>query len=165
MRALGGLVAGWLALGVIVIAGFAAGPALLGLERVFEPGSYRATPLWIAVALAIGLVAACAGGWLAARIGRGRGAPLALAVLVLVGAILSELRLTPEGAPVARPPEQSVLEALAASREHAREPLVTRVTNPLAGLLGVALGAALALLRREERATRGPPGAAGTGAA
>jgi hypothetical protein len=50
-----------------------------------------------------------------------------------------------------------VLDALSAAREHPREPLVTRVSNPLAGLLGLWIGAQLALRRgRKERGGTGP---------
>jgi hypothetical protein len=44
-----------------------------------------------------------------------------------------------------------VLEALSEAREHAREPLVTRVSNPLVGLAGLFLGAGLALRGRGQR--------------
>jgi hypothetical protein len=166
MRATAGVVAGWLTMGVLVMAGFAAGPMLLGVERVFEPGTYRAATLWIVLALFIGLLGAAAGGWVAARLGRGRAPVLVLAALMVLLTVSNELRRAPatDAPPVARPPQQSVFEALQASREHAREPLVTRVTNPIAGLLGLWIGAGLAL-RGGRKPRRDPPRAAGTDAA
>lgn len=151
MRAVGGFLAGWLAMGLVVIAGFLLLPLLLGIERVFEPGLYQATPLWIALAMPIGLAGGCAGGWLAARIG-GRGPVFALAALMLASTLLVELAREPDGPPAVRAADQSTFEALVAAREHAREPLVTRVTNPLVGLLGLGLGASLALRRSRKPA-------------
>ena len=153
MRAVAGFLAGWLAMGLVVFGLFLVGPLVLGIERVFEPGLYQATPLWIGLAMGIGLLGAMLGGWVAARLGRGRGPAVALAVLVVVSTILSELSRKPEtDATAVRPPGQSVLEVLMESREHAFEPLVTRVTNPIVGLLGLWLGASLALrgARRRE---------------
>jgi hypothetical protein len=153
MRAIVAVVAGWLTMVIVVMVLFVLGPLLLGLERVFEPGLYRATPLWIACGVAIGLLASALGGWVAARLGRGRGPVLALAVLVVVGTLASELTRKPLADPLAvRPPGQTAGEALRLSRKHSAEPLVTRVTNPIVGLLGLWIGASLALrgARRRE---------------
>lgn len=158
-RAVLGAVAGWLAMSALVMLGFTLGPLLLGLERVFEPGTYQATPLWIALAALIGLGGALAGGWIAARIGRSRGPLIALAVLVVVGTVVNEARAvrTRGVEPAARPAGQSVLDALSAAREHAREPLITRIGNPIAGLLGLWIGVQLALRRgRKARGGTGP---------
>lgn len=153
MRAIGAAFAGWLTMAVVVLVLFVLGSLLLGLERVFEPDLYRATPLWIVCGLGIGLLATALGGWVAARLGRGRGPVLALDVLVVVGTLASELSREPQAAaPGPRPPGQTVLEALKASRVHGVEPLVTRVTNPMVGLLGLWIGATLALRGSRRRA-------------
>ena len=145
MRSVLGVVAGWVTLALLVAAGFVLGPWLLGLERVFVPGEYRATPLWVYLAMGIGFVGALAGGYVATRIGRGRG-PVAVLLLVVLGSTaVSELtREAPSEAPPARPATESTLEALRAAQEHGEEPLLTRITNPLVGVLGLLLGARLA---------------------
>jgi hypothetical protein len=170
IRAIGAAVAGWLTMVFAVMTLFAIGPLVLGLERILEPWLYRATALWIVCGMAIGLLAAGLGGWVAARLGRGCAPVFALAVLVVVGTLAGELTREPEaGPPAVRPSGQSVHEALQGSREHAVEPLVTRVANPIVALLGLWLGATLALRGARRRAgdglRRDPPGAAGTAAA
>jgi len=149
-RAILGTVAGWVTMALVVMAGFVAGPLALGLDRVLEPGTYRATALWIGLAMGIGLIGGAAGGFVAARVSRGRGAVLALIALVLVGTLASELTREPApDPPIARPADQPALEALQAAQEHGEEPPITRVTNPLVGVAGLLLGAALA--RRGKR--------------
>lgn len=146
-QSLFGFVAGWFTMSVLVMGLFVAGPALLGVERVFEPGRWEATPLWIGLAMGIGFVGGAVGAWVGVRVGRGRGPAVAMGLVMLVaGAVaLTRPAPAPQGEPPARPEGLSFLEAMEGARQHGREPLVTRITNPLAGILGVALGAALAL--------------------
>lgn len=155
LRSISGFVLGWLVMGLLVMASFVVGPLVLGVERVLEPGTYEATTLWVVLAMGIGLVAGAAGGWVAARVGRGTGPVAALALLMVLSTACTELNRSPApepAAPVERPAEQDVMELLAGMQEHGREPLVTRIGNPLVGLLGLALGAGLALrgARRRE---------------
>src|SRR5688572_23345468 len=55
----------------------------LGADRVFAPGTWQTTPVWNVAGLVIGLVAAAAGGAVAAKVGRSCAPVLALAAIVL----------------------------------------------------------------------------------
>lgn len=145
MRSILGFLAGWVAMSLVVMGLFLLGPMALGVERVFEPERYEASTLWVVLAMGIGVLGGFTGGWVGARVGRGRGAVLALATVLVIASIRSAFAPVSSAEPAPRPPGQSVLEALQGAREHGREPLVTRVTNPLVGLIGLALGASLAL--------------------
>lgn len=142
VRNIVGFVAGYIAIGVVVMGGFVAGPLLLGIDRVIAPGTYQATPLWLWIALAIGLVGAIVGGAVCRAIARSRTPAYVLMALVLVVGLAMAVRGKAASEDVApRPEGLSAMDVLRQAQEHGREPLFTKITNPLAGALGVLVGA------------------------
>lgn len=144
IRRILGPIVGYVVMAVVVMVGFVVGPMLLGVDLVLSKGTYNATPLWQWIAVGIGLVGAFAGGLVCRLVAR-RDIPcyvlIAIAVIPSSVAIIVYPPPPAEPAePAVRPDGLSVMEALRDSREHAREPLFTRITNPLAAGIGIGLG-------------------------
>jgi putative Mn2+ efflux pump MntP len=140
VRFIAAIVIGYLVMLVVVIGVFSAAYPLVGIDRLFEPGSYEAAPGWIALSFGVGLVAAMTAGSLCARIAPATAAPLWLAAIVLVLGGLMAIPVimsanTSRGGP--RPPGITMADAIA----HAEQPKWVALLNPLVGALGVLMGA------------------------
>ncbi len=141
IRMILGPIVGYIVMAIVVMVGFVVGPMLLGADMIFGKGTYNATPLWQSIAVGIGLVGAFAGGLVGRLVAR-RDIPcyVLLALAVIPSSIAICVYPPSPAEPAVRPDGLSVMEALRDSREHAREPLFTRITNPLAAGLGISLG-------------------------
>lgn len=112
---------------------------VMGSERAFLPDSYDVSPSWVGLSLVVGFLAAWVGGWVAARVGRGRGATLGLAGLVLLAGVVvavMETRHTPSETPLVRDRALSNTEAM----RQAQQPPWIAWVNPLIGVAGVLVG-------------------------
>ncbi len=78
------VVAGYAAMAVLVMVVFSLALATLGTSLVFVEGTTRPSGGWLAFSLVVSLVAAAAGGWVAARIGHQATAAKILAGVVLI---------------------------------------------------------------------------------
>jgi uncharacterized membrane protein YeaQ/YmgE (transglycosylase-associated protein family) len=119
---------------------FMAAYPLMGVDGLFEPGTYEAARGWILLSIGIGLVAAMAGGAVCARIAPATPAPLWLAAIVLVLGALMAIPVVMETDPArggVRPANVSMSEAMA----HARQPVWVALLNPILGAAGVLMGA------------------------
>ena len=145
VRAILSVIAGYVALFVVVMATFMVAVPALGTERVLAPGTYFPSPLWLVVSFALGLLAAIVGGWVCALIARAPKPPVALAVLVVVLGLVSAVfqMVSPDERPTVREGEVSMAEAM----QNARQPAWVAFLNPLVGAAGVLFGARLG--RRE----------------
>lgn len=140
VRFVGAIVVGYLVMMLAVIGIFTAAYPLIGIDRLFEPGSYEAARGWIVLSFAIGLVAAMTAGSVCARIAPATGAPLWLAAIVLVlGGLMAIPVLTSadETRGGVRPPNITMSEAMA----HAHQPVWVALLNPLVGAAGILMGA------------------------
>jgi hypothetical protein len=140
IRFIAAIVIGYLVMLVVVVGMFMAAYPLVGVDRLFEPGTYQAARGWILLSFAIGLVAAMTAGSLCARIAPATGAPLWLAAIVLVlgglMAIPAVMSANSErGGP--RPPGITMADAMA----HAEQPPWVALLNPLVGAAGILIGA------------------------
>jgi hypothetical protein len=149
VRAILGVIFGYVVMGALVFGALTAAWLVMGIDRVFEPGGYNATMTWSVLALAIGFVAAIAGGVICAVVAkRGSAAPSVLAGLVLViGLGMAGYAMTQKGKGEPPPPrtaETTMLEAM----QHAKEPTWVSFLNPVIGVLGVWTGAAMTGRRR-----------------
>ena len=110
----------------------------LGVDRVFEPGSYDVSTIWIVLMIVIALVGGILGGLTCAAISKSKGACMALAIIVLVvgmiAAIVTEMKEHPSAA---RSGDLSNLEAMT----KAQTPAWVCFVNPVLGAVAVMLGA------------------------
>jgi hypothetical protein len=139
LRIVGSVVAGYLVMALAIMVLFLLAYPMLGVDRLFAPGTYDAAPGWILLSFIVGFACAAAGGWVAARIAPGSG-PRWLAgvvlVLGLIAAVPAAMNSDPaRGGP--RPDGTSMADAMA----HARQPGWVALLNPLIGAVGVMVGA------------------------
>lgn len=146
-RFIGAIVLGYVVILVSVFGIFSAAYPLLGVDRLFEPGTYEAARGWIALSFAIGGLAAMAGGTVCARIAPATAAPVWLAAVVLVlGGLMAVPVIRSDDATRggARPPNVTMADVMA----HARQPVWVALLNPLVGAVGVLVGAGTRAIRR-----------------
>ncbi len=142
IRPAAAVILGYLTMAIAVMVAFAATYPVLGIDRLFAPGTYEAAGGWIALSFMLGLFSAAAGGWVCARIAPGTPAPQWLAAIVIVlGALLAvPVVMSPDSARGGtRPADATMSDAMT----HARQPTWVALLNPLVGAAGVLLGAGL----------------------
>ncbi len=133
-----GAVAGYLVMVIFILATFAGAFPLLGMDRLFAPGTYEASMGWIALSFVLGFAGALLGGWVAASVGgKSRAVPV-LAGLVLVFGIMSAIAAQSEAEPRGglRGPDPTMSDAM----NHARQPTWITLVTPLLGVAGVLVG-------------------------
>lgn len=150
VRFVGAIVLGYLVMLVAVLAIFTAAYFLIGVDGLFEPGTYEAARGWIALSLAVALVAAMTGGSLCARISPASAAPLWLAAIVLV---LGGLMAMPDvmGTGTARGGPRPATITMSDAMAHAEQPVWVALVNPLVGAIGILAGAGPRQSRRYVR--------------
>lgn len=151
IRTIGAVVAGYLTMAVLVFLSFTLAYVVMGAEHAFQAGSYEVSGLWAATSIGLGVLAAIAGGFVCALISRDRTGPRALAVVVLIlGLVLAIPAITGGGetAELVRQGDVGNFEAM----QSAKQPLWVTLLNPLIGVVGVLIGAAL-----YGRGAAGPP--------
>jgi hypothetical protein len=137
-RAIGAVVVGYLAMAVAVFALLTLLWMVLGPSGAFEPGSFRTSSTWSFASLALGFVAAVAGGWVCARIARTAMPPKVLAGLVLVLGILFAIpTLTTTPSAEARADDLPMFTAMS----KAVTPPWVAFLNAVVGAAGVMVGA------------------------
>lgn len=135
---LAGAIAGYVVMAVFIMATFALAFPVLGIDRLFAPGTYEASTSWIALSLVLGLAGAMLGGWVAWYVSPKSRAVAALAGLVLVFGLFSaqaaQKEVVARGGP--RGPNATMSDVMA----HARQPTWITFLNPLLGAVGVLIG-------------------------
>ena len=136
------VIAGYVAMFLIVFGIFTAAYFAMGADRAFEESSYDVSTLWVIVSVIVGFFAALVGGAVCAIVSnRSMGATLSLMVLVLVLGAVSALmamgKEAPEGEAAVRAPETSNTEAMM----NAQQPTWILIANPIIGVFGVMTGA------------------------
>lgn len=139
LKAFGGIVAGYIAMAILVTILFHSLFLALGVERVFETDSYEISTLWIAILMAISFGSAIPGGYVCAAISKSLPACKALAAVVVVLGFLLCLPAIQRGesGPNVRAGEVTSLEAMRLEVA----PIWMHVLNPVLGAFGVLLGA------------------------
>ena len=149
-RSIGGAVAGYIVMALVVMLTFTGAYLILGAEGTFKPGSYEISNLWLFLGFAFGALAAATGGLVCASIARGdRRGPLFLVILVLVlGAAVAVGEKTKDrpSVPAIRTTD-SIGNAEAVQK--AFKPLWVTYLDPFVGAAGAVLGSRL---RRSSRA-------------
>ena len=86
-----GAVAGYLAMAISILVTFYVAFLILGMDRLFAPGTYDASGIWIALSFVLGLGGALLGGWVASSVGGKSSAVHVMAGMVLLFGILSAI--------------------------------------------------------------------------
>jgi hypothetical protein len=139
-RFIGAIVVGYAVTMIAVIVIFTAAYPVLGVDRLFEPGTYEAARGWIGLSFVIGFVAAMAGGAVCALVAPATKAPLWLATVVLVlGALMAipVVMARDDARGGARPANITMTDAMT----HARQPAWVALLNHLLGAFGILVGA------------------------
>lgn len=143
LRTVAGVVLGYLAMAILVFVIFTLAYLAMGAERAFQPESFEVSSLWASMAVVVNVLAAIAGGFVAATVGKGATAPRILAAIVFIlGLLLAVAQLaspTTEGAAAERSSELSNIEAMS----QAKQPTWFAFTTPFVGAIGVLIGAGL----------------------
>lgn len=140
MRNVGAVVAGYLAMALVIFATFSAAYLAMGADAAFMPASYEVTVLWLVVSFVLAFLAAMVGGYVCAAIASSHRAPVALAGLVLILSFLSAVPLlTSKDAPKLRTGNVPNMQAM----QSAQNPVWFALLIPLTGALAVMLGARL----------------------
>ena len=82
LKSIVGIIVGYLVMALVAFAAYTAAYFGLGVERVFEPGSYTVSGLWIGLMIAITVIAGMLGGLTCAAISKNRTTGLVFAVIV-----------------------------------------------------------------------------------
>lgn len=129
--------AGFAATAVVLAAGLSLGWSRLGADQALLPGRWEASPSWVLSSLGVSLVAAIAGGFVCAALGRSMRAPSVLAALVFgAGVVGAGAILLMPHATSARGPDVGLLEAIRETRA-----LWPVVATPFVAATGVLIGA------------------------
>jgi len=141
-RSIIAVIAGYVAMFVLVFVTFTCVFLLMGTEWSFKPNSFEASNRWIAMSLVANLVIGIIGGFICALIARGSKAPIALAIVVFaLGMLLAipSMMAHKAGAGEVRTGNVSQMEAMT----KANEPLWVPFTFPIIGAIGVMIGGKL----------------------
>jgi hypothetical protein len=145
LRAVAGVVLGYLAMAVLVFTLLTTAYFAMGADLAFRPGTYEISYTWAAVMFVVGLGAAIIGGLVCARVSRLPKPPLALAGLVLVLGFVHAIpaMTNPPTTGGERGGDVSNFDAMM----KAKEPLWTMLVHPVIGAAGVLLGARIKAVR------------------
>ena len=82
LKSIVGIIVGYLVMALVAFVAYTAAYFGLGVERVFEPGSYTVSGLWVGLMIAITVIAGMLGGLTCAAISKNRTTGLVFAVIV-----------------------------------------------------------------------------------
>lgn len=137
LRSIVAVIVSYVAMAVFVMALFMGLWFGLGPDGLLQPGSFKGNMLISIAAPGITVVGGLLGGWLCAKIGRGRGPVMALAGLVLgLGLLMAYFTLQKPYPADPRPAGMTVQEIM----EVGREPTWVAIVNPIAGAGAVLIG-------------------------
>lgn len=137
-RSIAGAVVGYVVVALIVMGCFTAAFLTGGADFAFHPGTTDVTMGWMLMSLAVSLLSAIAGGYVAAMVGGGSGARAVqfLIVLVLVLGVVSAVMQIGKEIPDIDPANLSNFEAA----NYAVQPTWFALTLPVLGMVGVWFG-------------------------
>jgi hypothetical protein len=139
IRKILGAVAGYVVYFFCVFLLFTALSLVLGPDRLFLPGNYDPSMMWIIGAFVVGLISAVIGGYVAALIGKSGAVKIMAGLVVLIGAIVFVQLLRENRAVETRTVDLPTMEAMF----KAREPLWVAAVNSLLVVAAVFAGGAL----------------------
>jgi uncharacterized membrane protein len=141
LRAILGVVVGYIAMAVFVFCLFTIAYLAMGADAAFRAGTYEVSMLWIVVSIVLSFIAALIGGFVCAVLSRSKRAVQVLAGIVLVLGILVAIPVLMgnDVRPNVRTGNVPNLQAM----QNARTPKWIALLNPVIGAVGVLVGAGL----------------------
>ena len=137
LKSIVGIVVGYVAMFSVAFAAYSAAYFGLGTERVFEPGTFALSGMWIGLVIAITFIAGLIGGLTCAAISKSRTTGLVLALLVFALSLVFELpNILKDHTPVARTGDVSNLEVM----EKGQPPAWLGLLIPFLGGAAVLMG-------------------------
>jgi hypothetical protein len=140
-KVIGGAVAGYVVMFVAVFLLLTLGWTVLGAAGSFQPGSWETSAVWVVVTLCVDVLAALAGGYVAALIAKRPLGPQVLAGLVLVLGVITAIPML-QVDPAAAGPRPDVVTMMDAMNK-ARQPTWLIVATPFLGAIVALLGGRL----------------------
>ena len=139
IRKILGAVAGYVVLFFSTFLLFTGLSVVLGPDRLFRPGNYEPSMMWIIGAFVIGLIAAAIGGYVAELIGKSGAVKIMAGLVVLIGVFVFVQLFRETSAVETRTVDLPIMEAMF----KAREPLWFAAVNPLLVVIAVFAGGGL----------------------
>lgn len=149
VRKIMGVIAGYVEMIAFVFISFSVLYLILGPEGSFEAGTYEVSPVWIAMSIILGLIAAVLGGYVCTFIARSKKPAIVLAGVVWMLSIIMaipSLGAAEEEIIKKRSIDVSNGEAM----QNAKQPVALLLLNSFIGALGVLGGSKLHKSKNEE---------------
>lgn len=140
VRAIIGVIVGYVAMSLFVFASFTALYLGIGTERSFRPGTYDASTLWLVASFVLAVIAAVLGGFICRKIARGVKPGYILAGIALVLGFVSAAFALGRPDPGPRTGEVSNTDAMM----KAKQPAWVALANPVVAVAGIVAGVKLA---------------------
>lgn len=137
-----GVVVGYITMFAFVFLTFTVLYFILGVDGSFQNGTYEVSVIWIILSFVLGLAAAILGGFICALISQNQKVAFLLAGLVLVlgfAMAIPEMNKSSDEVHEMRKNDVSNMEAM----QHAKQPALVLLLNPLVGAIGVIAGSKL----------------------
>lgn len=142
LRSVLAVIAGYVAIFVLIFLAFTCAYQVLGADGAFKPGSFQSSNRWLAIAFVVNFIVAIIGGLICAIVAKGGKAPLALAILVFVLGFLfaiPSLIAANDTTNMVRTGDVPMFEAIQKTKQPAWVPLLF----PFVGAAGVLVGGKL----------------------
>ena len=139
LRAIGGVVVGYVAMFICIFTLFTLAYLVLGANGAFQPGSYEVSGIWLVLVAIVSGVAAVVGGFVCKLIARNSGAVYALLALVLVLGVVFGIAGANKVVPPVRANEVANIEAM----QNAKTPVWMMLLGLVISGAGVVVGARL----------------------
>lgn len=134
-----GVVVGYVAMALILMATFSMAYVAMGTEGAYRPGSYDISTLWVLASIVLGFIAAVVGGLICLAIAKRPAAGMTLAVVVLVLGFIMAIPVvmsSDEGKPQVRAGDVGLMEAMQSAKQPAWLALLTPITGAVGALVG-----------------------------
>jgi hypothetical protein len=137
LKSIVGVVVGYLVMTVVAFAIFTGAYFALGVEHIFQPGTYEVSTLWLLLSALLSVGGSILGGYICAAISGSKRACQVFAGIMLVTLILFCIPKMRDPAPQVRAADVSSMEAM----QRTQMPIWMHVLNPVLAAVGVLLGA------------------------
>lgn len=136
LRAILGVVVGYIVSVILIIGGFTALQLGLGNDRVYQPASWHPTMLFNISSLVLGLIGAAIGGMVCGVISRSMTTVKVFAGLILIFGVIAAVFTMGQPEPGPRPADAGPMD----SAKNARTPTWVAFANPVVGAVGIMIG-------------------------